>query len=236
MFGGSSEYGDNPSQNYNDVWLYKASEHTWTQLQSINPPPGRRHFSFDYDPINNVCLMFSGGIGSDEVEEVYSDTWLYDVASGRWHQVYPDTTPPPYGGGDMLVYSRKHKSFFLMSEDGNIWKFVYSGKVPASVETEGNHPIAFRLIGNFPNPFNPETEIVFEIDRPFGSNKARIDIFSVSGRKVRTLLSSPLNSKKIVRMIWDGKDDYGQPLPSGIYPYQIQIGNQIQRSKMVLIK
>jgi hypothetical protein len=93
-------------------------------------------------------------------------------------------------------------------------------------------PPAFALLQNYPNPFNPTTKIEFLVSR---SGQVRIDIFNILGQKVSTLVDQNLKAgHKLVN--WDGKDDSGQEVSSGIYFYRIKTSDFSQTKKMVLLR
>jgi len=91
---------------------------------------------------------------------------------------------------------------------------------------------------SFPNPFNPTTSIRFDI--PEKSSVSMV-IYNVLGREIKKLVSGELVSG-YHQAIWDGKDDRGNPVPSGLYIYQFsaiseESKNQFQGSnKLVLMK
>jgi len=88
------------------------------------------------------------------------------------------------------------------------------------------------LLGNYPNPFNPETTISFQMVL---AGKVRIDILNIKGQKIRTVFDQNVGvgSHKVV---WNGVDDAGRGVSSGIYFYQMQTGSLVSTKKMVLIK
>ncbi len=106
--------------------------------------------------------------------------------------------------------------------------------------TEGSgqpvRPESFRLAGNYPNPFNPETRIQYTVPGP---GNVEIRIHSVSGGLVRTLQERVLSAGRF-EVRWDGEDDTGSPVPSGIYLCRIAGVRSTERSnaslKMVLVR
>ncbi len=88
------------------------------------------------------------------------------------------------------------------------------------------------LIGNHPNPFNPETNISFSLKN---SSPVRLDIYSVNGRKVRTLLDNKYDAG-LHNIIWDGKDDRGNRQASGIYLYKLKTDDYSATRKMIMLK
>ncbi len=96
----------------------------------------------------------------------------------------------------------------------------------------GAIPRRYSLSQNYPNPFNANTQIVFAL--PKGGHTT-LEIFNLLGQKVSTLVDEYLAAgTKIVS--WDGRDDRGSSVPSGIYFYQLRSGNFTERNKMVFLK
>ncbi|GEM_PF-2736428 len=104
--------------------------------------------------------------------------------------------------------------------------------IPVTLKDEGILPEGFRLYQNYPNPFNPVTEIRFVV--PVDS-KVELTVFNVLGQQIRSLASGrlPAGSHTVT---WDGTDDEGTPVSSGIYFYRLSAGEYQDRKKMVLLK
>jgi hypothetical protein len=93
-------------------------------------------------------------------------------------------------------------------------------------------PGSFALGQNYPNPFNPSTVIAFELPTPGHIN---LSIYNVLGQRVRTLIDSryPPGTHETT---WDGRDDSGQPVSSGVYLYRLEATGLTATKKMVLMK
>ncbi len=103
--------------------------------------------------------------------------------------------------------------------------------------TSNSAPKTFKLYPNHPNPFNPSTEIVFDLPADKQNTvQARLDIYNINGQKVRSLLQQSLPTGKQYQIHWDGKDDSGNTLPAGIYFGFLKAGNFQQSVKMCLVK
>jgi hypothetical protein len=96
----------------------------------------------------------------------------------------------------------------------------------------GRRPVSFTLEQNYPNPFNPSTSIMFSL--PFPS-KVTLTVFNLLGEEVTTLVSGVLPSGKH-RAVWDGTNQGGHSVASGIYIYRLEAGSQMSSRKMLLIK
>lgn len=96
----------------------------------------------------------------------------------------------------------------------------------------GITPGQYMLSQNYPNPFNANTEIVFAL--PNGG-RVTLEVFNLLGQKVSTLIDGYLTAgTKIVN--WDGRDDQGLPVPSGIYLYQLLSAEFRETKKMLVLK
>jgi subtilisin-like proprotein convertase family protein len=94
-------------------------------------------------------------------------------------------------------------------------------------------PAQFALGRNVPNPFNPVTEISFAV--PVDAGLVALDIFDVRGQKVRTLERSNLAAGNYTR-VWNGRDDSGAQVSSGVYFYRLSGKDFSQTNKMVLLQ
>ena len=94
-------------------------------------------------------------------------------------------------------------------------------------------PTEFALLQNFPNPFNPETTIGYELAE---SADVTLQIYNVVGQVVRTLMAAEPQSVGRYQVRWDGMDDRGVPVSSGIYFYQISAGKFQDVRKLMLLK
>jgi hypothetical protein len=95
-----------------------------------------------------------------------------------------------------------------------------------------NAPKSFALFQNQPNPFNPETKISYYLPR---ACQLRLTIYNVLGQRVRTLFDGHQDAG-IQTLLWDGRDDDGVQLSSGIYFYRLQANDFHQTKKMTLVK
>jgi hypothetical protein len=92
------------------------------------------------------------------------------------------------------------------------------------------------MIQNYPNPFNPETNLTYEV-RPLQSGSAEIslDIYNVHGHLIRYLVDGS-KSAGIYSVKWDGRDNRGVPVQSGIYIFKLQSGRDISVRKGILTR
>ncbi|MCJ7498080.1 MAG: T9SS type A sorting domain-containing protein, partial [candidate division Zixibacteria bacterium] len=99
-------------------------------------------------------------------------------------------------------------------------------------------PKSFSLSQNYPNPFNPNTTIRFEIGVGGGNQaavNATLKVYNILGQVVKTLVNEP-KLPGIYYQTWDGKNEQGEKVSSGLYFYQLRAGNYSETKKMVLVK
>jgi len=93
-------------------------------------------------------------------------------------------------------------------------------------------PQAYTLYQNYPNPFNPETQIAFDLPH---AGRVRLEVFNVLGRRVAVLADGELPAGAHV-LVWNGRDDAGQPAASGVYLYRLVTDETVLTKKMMLLK
>ena len=93
-------------------------------------------------------------------------------------------------------------------------------------------PVADFLDQNFPNPFNPNTTIKFGLKE---RSPVSLKIYNASGRLVRILVEEVRDAARYEE-VWDGRDNTGRTVASGIYFYRLVAGDFVQARKMVLLR
>jgi hypothetical protein len=111
-------------------------------------------------------------------------------------------------------------------------RLVTSVKEPL---TQNEAPRGYLLHQNFPNPFNAGTVIRFEIPAALAHAHASLAIYNVRGELVRSLVNQKLPAGNYLSR-WEGKDDAGRDVASGIYLYRLQIGGVTEMRKLSLLK
>ena len=93
-------------------------------------------------------------------------------------------------------------------------------------------PTEVSLSRNFPNPFNPSTEISFALP---SDRMVSLSVFNILGQEVKNLVSGEMQAG-FHKVIWDGTNNNGQNVPSGTYFYRMDAGDYSQSMKMVMLK
>ena len=95
------------------------------------------------------------------------------------------------------------------------------------------NPYEYALHNNFPNPFNPETQVRFSIGN---SELVKLVVYDMMGRQIRTLIAGESFNSGFHAVNWNGLNDNGEKVPSGMYVYRIKAGDFIDFKKMLLVK
>ena len=106
------------------------------------------------------------------------------------------------------------------------------------LELESNPvPDLTRLLQNYPNPFNPETWIPYQLSQ---DSEVKIWIYDVGGQLVRSMevgfQEAGIYSSRVKAIYWDGKNQDGEPVSSGVYFYILEMGTESQTKQMVILK
>ncbi len=89
-----------------------------------------------------------------------------------------------------------------------------------------------RLLGNYPNPFNPETKITYSLAN---AGNAELSIYNIKGQRIKTLVNDHVEAGEH-SIIWNGKDNNNSDVSSGVYFYRLKTADGVQNRKMLLLK
>ena len=177
---------------------------------------------------------------------------LDDNEASKWELYNPDTFTNVHEGDypgkqiDPLVQSLPNGK--VLFAGGLTWDL--SGNLPTqgptqvcylydptgmsnSIEKDINSINSFKLYQNFPNPFNPTTTISFKISQ---SSNVSLIIYDLLGREINRLIDNRLYASGTYQIVWNGKDQFGIPVSSGMYLYRLEASDKIITRKMLLIK
>lgn len=185
-----------------------------------DPDPGDH---LTYTVFIDTTPDFSGGIVIAGIEDnLYSTPPLNDSTLYYWKIWAVD-------GNELITESNETFRFFVLATTG-----IGNG----GEDTQSGLPKVFALGQNYPNPFNPSTTITFDI--PVGTpgdagSPVRLQVYNLRGQLVRTLVDEVREPGRYV-VHWDGRDDQGNRVGSGIYLYTIRTADFAATMKMVLLK
>ncbi len=179
---------------------------------------------FEYDgvqPLTPEALQFPSGM---EMRYAISDTEVKVLVYGGLEQ---DVKFQP-GNHELLSipYNGDGELRLVRSEFA-----TYAGVPLASTAGNAVIPRDFGISQNYPNPFNPSTS--FDLTLP-SAGSWQITIINVAGQEVRRLSGEA--GPGTVTESWNGCDDHGRPVASGVYLYKVEFGDQVQTKKMIMLK
>jgi hypothetical protein len=196
--------------------------------------------------ITSTGISDCDGLTKDNFGNYYVTSWV-TYAIYRYDSSF--TNPPvrfynSAGGPADISYNRRDDILAIPLMSSNGVDFVPI--VPTSIPGEEGSviPRSFVLNQNFPNPFNPSTTIEFEIPDIAGSGIAgdhrtiqhvSLIIYDTRGRQVRTLIDAELVAGRH-SVVWNGKDNGGRSIRSGIYFYRLKSGEDTNTRRMTVLK
>jgi hypothetical protein len=134
--------------------------------------------------------------------------------------------------GNVCITGYSHASAEMGSNDYATVKYVQTSSGVTDEIGDRERPSEFDLSQNYPNPFNPLTKIEFTLTK---SGFVTLQIHDVLGRTVRALVAERLSSG-FKSVHWDGRNDRGIQVSSGIYFYQLKVGEFTETKRMLLLK
>lgn len=179
---------------------------TLVYLASDSTLSGSGWLSVGGIPLGNL------GEGESTVLEVEVDP--AGLAAGQSYQGMVIITSNAVNGAQQVV----PVTIFIQSSSG--------------IEDEGSFPRRLALHANYPNPFNPATEIAFDLP---AAGRVRLAIYNILGQLVRTLVDAPL-APGTHRVEWDGRNEAGMEAGSGVYLYRLSFKGRVLTRKMTLIR
>ncbi len=194
------------------------TEETWDHTQHIQ-----------YDPSVNMPYVFSGNGGNAIVPfEVDITDFINTFLEGSFEN----------NGFVIKANSNQKFSKFYSKEYSNTdyrpsLEITFPGSDAGDEIITGN----IEFLRNYPNPFNPETTISFQFSNEQNqqNEQTKLEIYNIKGQKIKQLISKQLPAGQH-SVVWNGTDNSGKPITSGIYFYRIKSANSVKMNKMILLR
>ncbi len=146
-------------------------------------------------------------------DEEWNSTYLKQSLRPDWVNVYlANSNGESRGSGSMLITDVRNN----FQSDANLFE-------------------NFVLLQNYPNPFNLETTIRFSIPSKLANSFSELKIYNINGQLIKKIFSREIPAGNYL-VKWDGRNDVGQIVSSGVYIYQLKIGQVVKSGKMSLLK
>jgi len=155
--------------------------------------------------------------------DIATEDLFYDIAGD------PDIlSHTPF---DAVYYPAVNEEHVTISAEGAQWLL---SEIRGPATDAGAPPLARRtaLHQNYPNPFNPSTVIAFDLA---GRGNVRVEIYDVLGRRIATVADGAFEAGRH-RVVWDGRNDLGRAVASGVYIYRLETSAGRDSRKMILAR
>jgi hypothetical protein len=202
------------------VFRYTADSGEWEQVFQTSPPNG--------DYITEVVIdreqqrvFLAGNSFWYQSPLYYSDDWGI-----TWTQI-----PTGWLGAIVDLELSDSSALFVAHQSEGLYRLDPDFTDVEDGEDIPTEPVII-LRQNYPNPFNPMTTISFDLPR---SENVTLVVNSVQGKLITTLLDAYLLAGPY-DITWDGRDDQGREMPSGVYFYSLEAGDESAAGKMVLMR
>ena len=166
-----------------------------------------QYTDFDKDGAEDMILPYQGITDSIAIQKI-----IHDNQGGTQQIVYNELNPKRWG------------------------LRIIESLIPNRIEVKDLTVITpenYELRQNYPNPFNPQTTIEFIIPV---RKKVFLEVYDMLGQKVKTLISGEIQESGLHKISWDGTNEAGMPVASGMYVYSLKFGNFVKSKKMTLIR
>lgn len=177
-----------------------------------------------------LAVFLIGGSTLTASEKSKADGYDVRLSSTSIELVFPDgsvlTTPLNFDGKDIAK---------LSATDGMAKELLDEAFRQMGLEKSPSLPKAFSLSQNRPNPFNPSTTISYSIPDNSPEIIVKMSVYNIRGQLVRTLVDDSQGPGSFT-VNWDGTDNTGRKISSGVYFYRLVAGDFISTRKMVVLK
>ena len=225
----------------------KAWDAQWSPVPTTviesHPTIGQRSICATVDSNDVIHLAYDRDVEADTVYALDEIVYTFSADGGATWSPREVVSRPDHDGGYTTVANRVRRAYGIdiswrESQDPNVGDqaitAVLHGYIPYSLvnTVEGDLPLTFEPMANYPNPFNPQTTLEFTLpERSF----VRLSIYDGAGREVVSLVNEERGAGQY-REFWDGTDAHGRRVASGIYFSRLSTTVAVQTVKMVLIK
>ena len=198
---------------------------------SIFPDPANQHLTVSYtlSDYSEVTLSVLNILGQVIKSFVSYEIRPYGENVDVWDGL--DNNGNPVAGGIYFIDARI-KSLYTGADYITTNSATFSWFLSKHAASAENTPDAYALSPNSPNPFNPETNIHYQLPE---ANHVRITIYNLLGRQVRVLVDQE-KPPGFYRIKWDGHNAIGQQVGTGLYFYVMRSGDFVEKRKMALLR
>jgi hypothetical protein len=226
----------------------KAWDDAWSPVPTTviesHPSVGMRSVSAVVDSSGIIHLAYRRDVAADTVNNIDEIAYTWTKDGGTTWAPRIVMSRPSYDGGYVTLGNRVRTAYGVdiawresadsNTNDQSVTAVLY-GNVPYSVITSVNEqiiPVAYEMVSNYPNPFNPSTTVQYQT---VGHGRVHLGVYDGLGRLVRTLVDEVQPAGEY-HVQWDGWNDAGRSVSTGIYFVRLSTENSVRVAKMMLLK
>ncbi len=159
-------------------------------------------------------------------------TELFRVQGHHWFYSRDSWNLDQWCGGPLYLRLHFHTDGWVEDEGWHLRSLTLRTSAVADAVPGCDLPEDFRLLGNFPNPFNPATTVIFTVPAAMLPVVPNLEVFNLQGRRVALVAGDPVSRGGIARITWFAGD-----VPSGLYFYRVRLDSRFsETAKMLLVK
>ncbi len=222
------------------AYVFQRDTTAWNEIVKLTASDGASEDQFGYSVDISDGMALVGSIMT--LSNGNGAAYLFRGSGSNWHESMKITASDGAANEAFgAAVAMQDSSVFLVgspgdNDNGNASGSAYVYENPAvgiTGQPAANLPQQFVLLQNFPNPFNPETAISYQLS---DLSHVRLEIYNSVGQKVKTLVNEQLVAGTYT-VQWNGTNDAGQQVASGVYLNRLRVGNTfVQTRKMMLMK
>ncbi len=248
-----AHWDDDNGTNSGSVYIFHRSGTSWTEQTKLTADDGSVDDEFGRSVAIDGNYVAVGACHDDENGTDRGSAYIFHRSGTSWTQQAKITAsdgadfdyfgcPVSISGNYALISAYYNDENGI--DSGSAYVYFNDG---VSIEENTYVPDSTIFLENYPNPFNPETTISYNLSNE-QNQQVELEIYNLKGQKVKDLspslhsLSSRAESRDEVRgesrysVVWNGTDDNNQPISSGIYFYKLRTDNLEETKKMILMK
>lgn len=227
-------FWDNLYQAINTGWVFEwhdTANHRWvvewSRFLNLYCHAEETFQVILYDP-----AWHSTETGDGLIEFQYGPLYNCDALNGR---ATVGIESPDQGDGVLITYYGEYSAGAGVVMNGRAIRFIPVGSDDIATTVESGTPatpLADGLQGNRPNPFNPATTLSYTVAE---AGPVSLKVYDVSGRRVRNLVDGPAEPGRY-DAAWDGKDDSGRSVASGVYMVRFETARRAEVQRITLVR
>ncbi len=225
-----------------DVAEGLAGDSTWNVNTAFVSNMSAKFTDFDKDGFEDIILPFQAISDSIPLTtETWTDSIFISAIDSTLDSLVIDSTEVPWDSTYYYSYDTTYTRYWEETEEKVLntkrWSLrIIEGTVLNSIEVKDMNiitPQDYVLNQNYPNPFNPETTIEFFLPV---RKKISLTVYNALGQKIKSLYNDKVLTAGKHEIVWDGRNEAGNRVATGMYIYSLKFGNYAKSMKMMLVK